>query len=70
MESRVIAGLVGGDMNAIGRSEHEFHKANDVDIKERLGGRSCSAGASLEAFLEKHFVWPSQREYMGLPVEW
>jgi len=33
MESRIIAGLVGGDMNAIDRSEHELHKASDVDLK-------------------------------------
>ena len=33
MESRIIAGLVIGDMNAIDRTEHEFHKASDVDLK-------------------------------------
>lgn len=34
MKSRIVAGLVGGDMNAIDRSEHEFHKASDVDLKD------------------------------------
>lgn len=33
-ESRIMAGFVGGDMNAIDRSEHEFHKASDVDLKD------------------------------------
>jgi len=34
MDSRIIAGLVGGDMNAIDRPEHEFHKANEVNLKD------------------------------------
>ena len=34
IESKIIAGLVGGDMNAIDRSEHEFPKASDVDLKD------------------------------------
>ncbi|KAI9766361.1 MAG: hypothetical protein M1840_006625 [Geoglossum simile] len=34
MESKVIAGLVGEDMNAIDRPKHEFHKASDVDPKD------------------------------------
>lgn len=34
MESRIIAGLVGGDMNAIDKSEHEFHKSNDVNLND------------------------------------
>ena len=33
-KSRPIAGLVGGDMNAIGRSEHKFHKEEGVDLKD------------------------------------
>jgi hypothetical protein len=33
-ESGIIAGLVGGDMNAIDRSEHELHKASDFDLKD------------------------------------
>ncbi|KAI9769853.1 MAG: hypothetical protein M1840_003847 [Geoglossum simile] len=32
--SKIIAGLVGGDMNAIDRPEHEFHKASDIDLKD------------------------------------
>ncbi|KAH7381931.1 Endonuclease/exonuclease/phosphatase, partial [Cadophora sp. MPI-SDFR-AT-0126] len=34
MKSKVVAGLVGGDMNAIDRSEHEFHRAIDVDLQD------------------------------------
>ena len=33
-KSRPIAGLVGGDMNAIEPSEHEFHKEKGVDLKD------------------------------------
>jgi tyrosyl-DNA phosphodiesterase 2 len=33
-ESRIIAGLFGGDMNAINQSEHELHNASDVDLKD------------------------------------
>ena len=33
-KSRPIAGLVGGDMNAIEPSKHEFHQAKDVDLKD------------------------------------
>ncbi len=34
MKSRIVAGLVGGDMNAIDRPEHDFHKAIDVDLQD------------------------------------
>lgn len=34
VKSKIIAGLVGGDMNAIDRSEHEFHKASDVNLRD------------------------------------
>lgn len=34
MGSRIVAGLVGGDMNAIDKPEHEFHKASEVDLKD------------------------------------
>ena len=34
VRSRIVAGLVGGDMNAIDRSEHEFHRAIDVDLQD------------------------------------
>jgi tyrosyl-DNA phosphodiesterase 2 len=34
MKSRIVAGFVGGDMNVIDRSEHEFYKASDVDLKD------------------------------------
>lgn len=30
----IIAGLVGGDMNANDRSEHELHRASDVDLSD------------------------------------
>ena len=33
-KSRPIAGLVGGDMNTIDPQEHEFHRAEDVDLKD------------------------------------
>ena len=33
-KSRPIAGLVGGDMNALDLQEHEFHRARDVDLKD------------------------------------
>jgi tyrosyl-DNA phosphodiesterase 2 len=33
-ESSIIAGIVGGDMNAIDKSEHLFHKAINVDLKD------------------------------------
>ncbi|KAI4115596.1 MAG: hypothetical protein LQ338_007835 [Usnochroma carphineum] len=32
--SKIIAGLVGGDMNAIDRAEHELHKASDVNLRD------------------------------------
>lgn len=32
--SRVIAGVVGGDMNAIDRSEHAYHKESQVDLRD------------------------------------
>ena len=32
--SRVIGGLVGGDMNAFDQSEHEIHKTIDVDLND------------------------------------
>jgi len=34
MKSRIVAGLVGGDMNAIDRPEHDFHRAIDVDLQD------------------------------------
>lgn len=34
MDSRVIAGIVGGDMNAIDRAEHDLHKASEVNLKD------------------------------------
>lgn len=34
MDSRVIGGLVGGDMNALERSEDEIHKTTDVDLND------------------------------------
>ena len=34
IKSRVVAGLVGGDMNAIDLWEHEFHRAIDVDLQD------------------------------------
>lgn len=34
MDSKIIAGVVGGDMNAIDGTEHDFHKAGDVDMKD------------------------------------
>ncbi|KAL2011634.1 hypothetical protein VTN00DRAFT_4352 [Thermoascus crustaceus] len=34
MGSRIVAGLVGGDMNAIDKPEHEFHRASEVDLKD------------------------------------
>lgn len=33
-ESRIIAGLVGGDMNAIDRSEHTLHQVSDINLKD------------------------------------
>lgn len=33
-DSTIIAGVVGGDMNAIDGTEHEFHKAGDVDMQD------------------------------------
>jgi len=34
MKSRIGAGLVGGDMNAIDRPEHDFHRAVDVELQD------------------------------------
>lgn len=34
IKSRIVAGLVGGDMNAIFWREHDFHRAIDVDLKD------------------------------------
>jgi tyrosyl-DNA phosphodiesterase 2 len=34
MEYKIVAGLVGGDMNLIDKSEHEFHKRDDIDLKD------------------------------------
>lgn len=34
LRSRVVAGLVGGDMNAIDRPEHEFHRTKDVELRD------------------------------------
>lgn len=34
MDSKIIAGLVGGDMNAIDKREHKFHKTSDVVLKD------------------------------------
>ncbi|KAK0105032.1 hypothetical protein ONS95_004600 [Cadophora gregata] len=34
MKSKVVAGLVGGDMNAIDRPEHDFHRAIDVNLQD------------------------------------
>lgn len=34
MDSKIIAGVVGGDMSAIDGTEHDFHKAGDVDMKD------------------------------------
>lgn len=34
MDSRIIAGVVGGDMNVSNKSEHEIHKTVDVDLNE------------------------------------
>lgn len=34
MEYKIVAGLVGGDMNSIDKSEHEFHKRDDIDLKD------------------------------------
>jgi tyrosyl-DNA phosphodiesterase 2 len=33
-EYRVVAGLVWGDMNAFNKSEHLFHNASDIDLKD------------------------------------
>lgn len=32
MKSRIVAGHVGGDMNAIDRPEYDFHRAIDVNL--------------------------------------
>lgn len=34
MKSRIVAGLVGGDMNTIDRPEHDFYRAIDVDLQD------------------------------------
>jgi tyrosyl-DNA phosphodiesterase 2 len=34
MKSRVVAGLVGGDMNSIDQPEHDFHRATDVGLQD------------------------------------
>jgi hypothetical protein len=34
MKSTVVAGLVGGDLNAIDYSEHFLHKASEGDLKD------------------------------------
>lgn len=31
---RVVAGIVGGDMNAIDKSEHDYHRAEGVDLND------------------------------------
>jgi tyrosyl-DNA phosphodiesterase 2 len=33
-EYNIIAGLVGGDMNAIDHQEHDLHKANNVNLRD------------------------------------
>jgi hypothetical protein len=33
VRTEVVAGLVGDDMKAIDRSEHELHKIDDIDLK-------------------------------------
>ncbi|KAF7511609.1 hypothetical protein GJ744_003772 [Endocarpon pusillum] len=33
-QSKIIAGLVGGDMNALEKSEHLFHKESDIDLSD------------------------------------
>lgn len=33
-EGRVIGGMVGGDMNANDKSEHDFHKRPDIDLRD------------------------------------
>ncbi|KAI4179935.1 MAG: hypothetical protein LQ348_005293 [Seirophora lacunosa] len=32
--SKIIGGIVGGDMNAIDRAEHELHRTNGIDLKD------------------------------------
>ncbi|KAK7224008.1 hypothetical protein V2G26_012011 [Clonostachys chloroleuca] len=32
--NNIIGGVVGGDMNAIDRSEHDYHRAAEVDLKD------------------------------------
>ena len=34
MGRSVTAGLVGGDMDALDRSEHELHKASDIRLRD------------------------------------
>ncbi|KIX01144.1 uncharacterized protein Z518_10210 [Rhinocladiella mackenziei CBS 650.93] len=34
MKYKIAAGLVGGDMNSIEKSEHEFHKRDDINLKD------------------------------------
>lgn len=34
IKSRIVAGVVGGDMNAVNRSEHDLHRAIDVDLQD------------------------------------
>jgi hypothetical protein len=32
MTSRIVAGLIGGDMNVIDRPEHDLYRVIDVDL--------------------------------------
>lgn len=34
LDSRIIGGLVGGDMNPCDRLEHDYHRATEVDLKD------------------------------------
>ncbi|KAF1951661.1 hypothetical protein CC80DRAFT_424110 [Byssothecium circinans] len=34
IEYKIVAGLVGGDMNSNDKSEHEFHKRDDINLKD------------------------------------
>lgn len=34
IKSRIVAGIVGGDINSIEQSEQDFHRAIDVDLKD------------------------------------
>ncbi|KAF2271692.1 uncharacterized protein EI97DRAFT_462575 [Westerdykella ornata] len=64
----IIAGLVGGDMNAIDAPEHELHKASEVELKDVWEDAPAPPIPVLKPF-QKDFTYPRRMDkffYTGL----